>query len=151
MGAICRYWLCSQYNLEMSAVMHSHQIPFYEMKQISLSINISTRLVDIYSIVQVTNNNQLTSNYRSQPGWGDDMATFEMTIVANYLHGDYQLANGYGPVQAKSVLTVSFIVSELCHLLPSLQCRVSIPCVLACSANLLYYTIYRNTERALLL
>ncbi|CAL4999385.1 unnamed protein product [Urochloa decumbens] len=33
------------------------------------------------------------------------MATFEMTIVANNLHGDYQLANGYGPEQAKSVLT----------------------------------------------
>ncbi|KAM0903988.1 hypothetical protein ACQ4PT_018309 [Festuca glaucescens] len=57
------------------------------------------------SYLQVTNNNQLTSNYRSQPGWGDDMATFEMTIVANNLHGDYQLANGYGPVQAKAVLT----------------------------------------------
>uniref|UniRef100_A0A0A9D5V2 Mannan endo-1,4-beta-mannosidase n=1 Tax=Arundo donax TaxID=35708 RepID=A0A0A9D5V2_ARUDO len=33
------------------------------------------------------------------------MATFEMTIVANNLHGDYQLANGYGPEQAKVVLT----------------------------------------------
>nr|CAB3483283.1 unnamed protein product [Digitaria exilis] len=37
--------------------------------------------------------------------WDDDMATFEMTIVANNLHGDYQLANGYGPEQAKTVLT----------------------------------------------
>ncbi|KAL6859076.1 hypothetical protein ACP4OV_018078 [Aristida adscensionis] len=54
--------------------------------------------------LQVTNNNQLTSNYPSQPGWDDDMATFEMTIVANNLHGDYQLANGYGPDQAKAVL-----------------------------------------------
>lgn len=57
------------------------------------------------SYLQVTDNNQLTSNYPSQPGWDDDMATFEMTIVANNLHGDYQLANGYGPEQAKSVLT----------------------------------------------
>ncbi|XP_037459303.1 probable glucan 1,3-beta-glucosidase A isoform X2 [Triticum dicoccoides] len=57
------------------------------------------------SYLQVTNNNQLTSNYHSQPGWGDDMATFQMTIAANNLHGDYQLANGYGPVQAKAVLT----------------------------------------------
>lgn len=55
--------------------------------------------------LQVTDNNQLASNYHSQPGWGDDMATFEMTIVANNLHGDYQLANGYGPAQAKVVLT----------------------------------------------
>lgn len=43
------------------------------------------------------------------------MATFEMTIVANNLHGDYQLANGLGPDQAMVVLTVSFIISELCH------------------------------------
>ncbi|KAK1607393.1 hypothetical protein QYE76_031066 [Lolium multiflorum] len=72
------------------------------------------------SYLQVTNNNQFTSNYRSQPGWGDGMATFEMTIVANYLHGDYQLANGYGPVQAKSVLTEhrkSFVTVKDFHLL----------------------------------
>ncbi|PUZ51915.1 hypothetical protein GQ55_6G229400 [Panicum hallii var. hallii] len=56
------------------------------------------------SYLQVTDNNQLTPNYPSQPGWDDAMATFEMTIVANNLHGDYQLANGYGPDKAKSVL-----------------------------------------------
>ncbi|KAL5230286.1 hypothetical protein ABZP36_029062 [Zizania latifolia] len=55
--------------------------------------------------LQVTDNNQLTSNYPSQPGWDDGMATFEMTIVANKIHGDYQLANGYGPEQAMVVLT----------------------------------------------
>ena len=44
------------------------------------------------------------------------MATFQMTIAANNLHGDYQLANGYGPAQAKAVLTVSFRISEPCHL-----------------------------------
>ncbi|KAF8654373.1 hypothetical protein HU200_061553 [Digitaria exilis] len=57
------------------------------------------------SYLQVTDNHQLTSSYPSRPGWDDDMATFEMTIVANNLHGDYQLANGYGPEQAKTVLT----------------------------------------------
>ncbi|OEL19560.1 hypothetical protein BAE44_0019421, partial [Dichanthelium oligosanthes] len=57
------------------------------------------------SYLQVSDNNQLTSNYPSQPGWDDDVTTFEMTVVANNLHGDYQLANGYGPEQAKSVLT----------------------------------------------
>ncbi|KAK3121990.1 hypothetical protein QOZ80_8BG0663690 [Eleusine coracana subsp. coracana] len=57
------------------------------------------------SYLQVTNNSQLTSNHPSQPGWDDAMATFEMTVVANNLHGDYQLANGYGPEQAKAVLT----------------------------------------------
>lgn len=87
-----------------------------EMKLISLSFSIATRKVDVYSIIQVTDNNQLTSSYRSQPGWGDDKATFQMTIAANNLHGDYQLANGYGPAQAKAVLTVSFIISEPCHL-----------------------------------
>ncbi|KAL6661259.1 hypothetical protein ACP70R_000643 [Stipagrostis hirtigluma subsp. patula] len=56
------------------------------------------------SYLQVTNDSQLTSNYPSQPGWDDDMATFQMAIVANNLHGDYQLANGYGPEQAKTVL-----------------------------------------------
>ncbi|KAK3123698.1 hypothetical protein QOZ80_8AG0634720 [Eleusine coracana subsp. coracana] len=57
------------------------------------------------SYLQVTNNSQLTSNHPSQPGWDDGMATFEMTIAANNLHGDYQLASGYGPEQAKVVLT----------------------------------------------
>ncbi|KAL6644639.1 hypothetical protein ACP70R_016247 [Stipagrostis hirtigluma subsp. patula] len=56
------------------------------------------------SYLQVTNDSQLTSNYPSQPGWDNDMATFQMAIVANNLHGDYQLANGYGPEQAKTVL-----------------------------------------------
>ncbi|CAM0871367.1 unnamed protein product [Alopecurus aequalis] len=72
------------------------------------------------SYLQVTNNNQLTSSYHSQPGWGDDMATFEMTIVANNLHGDYQLANGYGPAQAKAVLTEhrkSFVTGKDFYLL----------------------------------
>jgi hypothetical protein len=35
------------------------------------------------------------------------MATFEMTIAANNLLADYQLANWYGPEQAKVILTVS--------------------------------------------
>jgi aryl-phospho-beta-D-glucosidase BglC (GH1 family) len=70
-----------------------------------ISTNVNSDIVDLYSIVQVTNNNQLTSNYPSQPGWDDGMATFEMTIVANNLHGDYQLANGLGPDQAMVVLT----------------------------------------------
>ncbi|WVZ92440.1 hypothetical protein U9M48_038504 [Paspalum notatum var. saurae] len=65
----------------------------------------NVRKVDKYYIIQVTNSNQLTSNYPSQPGWDNDMATFEMTVVANNLHGDYQLANGYGPEKAKSVLS----------------------------------------------
>lgn len=52
-------------------------------------------------------NNLLTANYEGLPGWDDNAATFEMTIAANNLHGDYQLANGYGHDKAKEVLLVS--------------------------------------------
>ncbi|OAY85303.1 putative glucan 1,3-beta-glucosidase A, partial [Ananas comosus] len=55
--------------------------------------------------VQATMDNLLTSNYQLEPGWDDNSATFEMIIVANTLHGDYQLANGYGYNQASDVLT----------------------------------------------
>ncbi|XP_059640561.1 sporulation-specific glucan 1,3-beta-glucosidase-like isoform X4 [Cornus florida] len=48
--------------------------------------------------------NQLTADYPGTPGWDDNAATFEMTIVANNLHGDYQLANGYGREKAKEIL-----------------------------------------------
>ncbi|KAF3320720.1 putative glucan 1,3-beta-glucosidase A [Carex littledalei] len=57
------------------------------------------------SYIQATADNALIANYQFQPDFGDDnAATFEMTIVANNLHGDYQLANGYGPEKAKTVL-----------------------------------------------
>ncbi|CAK8567275.1 unnamed protein product [Lathyrus sativus] len=54
--------------------------------------------------LQVTTGNQLTANYPGAPGWDDNSATFEMTIVSNNLHGDYQLANGYGHDSAEDVL-----------------------------------------------
>eukprot|EP00258_Populus_trichocarpa_P045059 XP_024461078.1 probable glucan 1,3-beta-glucosidase A isoform X1 [Populus trichocarpa] len=54
--------------------------------------------------LQVTVGNLLTADYPGKPGWDDNAATFEMMIVANDLHGDYQLANGYGRHQAKEVL-----------------------------------------------
>ena len=63
------------------------------------------------------------------------MATFEMTIVANNLHGDYQLANGYGPAQAKVVLTVSFIISEPCRLLFICHTSLDILCSFAVLQN----------------
>ncbi|KAL5705440.1 hypothetical protein ACHQM5_023742 [Ranunculus cassubicifolius] len=65
--------------------------------------------------LQATSSNQLIADYPGKPGWDDNMATFEMTIVSNSLHGDYQLANGYGPVKAKEVLArhrSSFITAE---------------------------------------
>ncbi|XP_017985101.1 PREDICTED: probable glucan 1,3-beta-glucosidase A isoform X2 [Theobroma cacao] len=54
--------------------------------------------------LQATIGNQLTADYPGTPGWNDNAATFEMSIVANNLHGDYQLANGYGHNKAKQVL-----------------------------------------------
>lgn len=54
--------------------------------------------------LQATIGNQLTGDYPGMPRWDDNAATFEMTIVANNLHGDYQLANGYGHNEAKEVL-----------------------------------------------
>ncbi|XP_030455749.2 probable glucan 1,3-beta-glucosidase A isoform X1 [Syzygium oleosum] len=55
--------------------------------------------------LQATTANQLTADYPGEPGWDDNnAATFLMTIVANNLHGDYQLANGYGHSKAKEVL-----------------------------------------------
>ncbi|XP_040997510.1 probable glucan 1,3-beta-glucosidase A isoform X1 [Juglans microcarpa x Juglans regia] len=54
--------------------------------------------------LQATMGNQLSGDYPGMPGWDDNAGTFEMTIVANNLHGDYQLANGYGQDKAKEVL-----------------------------------------------
>lgn len=54
--------------------------------------------------LQASKTNQLTADYPGTPGWDDNAATFEMIITANNLHGDYQLANGYGYNKAKEVL-----------------------------------------------
>ncbi|KAK9285831.1 hypothetical protein L1049_025032 [Liquidambar formosana] len=54
--------------------------------------------------LQATIENQLTADYPGKPGWDDNPATFEMIIASNNLHGDYQLANGYGHDKAKEVL-----------------------------------------------
>ncbi|KAG6666677.1 probable glucan 1,3-beta-glucosidase A isoform X2 [Carya illinoinensis] len=54
--------------------------------------------------LQATTGNQLSGDYPGMPGWDENAGTFEMTIVANNLHGDYQLANGYGHNEAKKVL-----------------------------------------------
>ncbi|XP_018684088.2 probable glucan 1,3-beta-glucosidase A isoform X2 [Musa acuminata AAA Group] len=65
--------------------------------------------------VQATVNNQLDVNHQGDPGWDDNEATFEMTVVANYLHGDFQLANGFGHKKAQEVLTNhrnNFITAE---------------------------------------
>ncbi|KNA05014.1 hypothetical protein SOVF_194390 [Spinacia oleracea] len=54
--------------------------------------------------LQALTESQLTADYQGIPGWDDNAATFVMTIVSNNLHGDFQLANGYGHAKAKEVL-----------------------------------------------
>ncbi|KAM0949004.1 putative glucan 1,3-beta-glucosidase [Dioscorea sansibarensis] len=57
------------------------------------------------SYVQANAENQLTADYLGVPGWDVNAATFQLSLVENNLHGDYQLANGYGQSKAKEVLT----------------------------------------------
>ncbi|KAL9274130.1 putative glucan 1,3-beta-glucosidase A [Drosera capensis] len=47
---------------------------------------------------------QLTAYDSGTPGWDNNSATFQMIFVANNLHGDFQLANGYGHAKAKEIL-----------------------------------------------
>ncbi|KAL3845143.1 hypothetical protein ACJIZ3_002546 [Penstemon smallii] len=55
--------------------------------------------------LQASNANQLTADYIGTPGWDDDnAATFELIIVSNNLHGDYQLTNGYGHAKSEEIL-----------------------------------------------
>ncbi|KAG9450741.1 hypothetical protein H6P81_010706 [Aristolochia fimbriata] len=70
--------------------------------------------------VQATSANQLVASYQGNPGWDDNAATFQMIIAENSLHGDYQLANGYGWDKGKEVLTKhrrNFITQEDFHFL----------------------------------
>ncbi|XP_042015552.1 probable glucan 1,3-beta-glucosidase A [Salvia splendens] len=53
--------------------------------------------------LQASNANQLTADYPGTPGWDDNAATFELIIMSNNLHGDYQFANGYGRDKAEEV------------------------------------------------
>ncbi|XP_051117883.1 probable glucan 1,3-beta-glucosidase A isoform X2 [Andrographis paniculata] len=65
--------------------------------------------------LQASNSNQLTADYPGKPGWDENGATFELIIVSNDLHGDYQIANGYGHDKAAEVLKKhrnSFITVE---------------------------------------
>lgn len=70
--------------------------------------------------IQASIANQLRADYLGTPEWDDNAATFEMIIVANDLHGDYQLANGHGHNKAKDILTKhrnSFVTVEDFHFL----------------------------------
>lgn len=76
--------------------------------------------LDSGTYIQASISNQLTADYPGTPEWDDNAATFEMIIVANDLHGDYQLANGHGHGKARDILTKhrnSFITVEDFHFL----------------------------------
>ncbi|XP_074308493.1 putative glucan 1,3-beta-glucosidase A isoform X2 [Silene latifolia] len=75
---------------------------FY-IEKLSNSSRVHIRL-DSGAYLQAMTENQLTADYPGTPDWDDNAATFEMTIVANNIHGDFQLANGYGHAKAKQVL-----------------------------------------------
>ncbi|XP_043714154.1 probable glucan 1,3-beta-glucosidase A isoform X4 [Telopea speciosissima] len=69
------------------------------------SLTVDRDIPSPWETFRATLANQLIADYPGTPGWDDNMATFDMIIVANNLHGDYQLANGYGHDKAKKVLT----------------------------------------------
>ncbi|MCO5556161.1 hypothetical protein L7F22_009705 [Adiantum nelumboides] len=81
-----------------------------EWEWFMLTRNLSNNRVHIRAYnqmyLQAKDENQLTADYvsSSEPDWGDNAATFEMTIIAPPpYHGEYQLANGLGPEQAAAV------------------------------------------------
>lgn len=95
---------------KVSATAESPSTTFYVEKNES---RIHIKLNGTYA--QASTGNQLTVDYPGKPGWDDNAATFYMMIVENKLHGDYQLANGYGHDEAVEVLKRhrnSFITME---------------------------------------
>ncbi|XP_042407512.1 probable glucan 1,3-beta-glucosidase A isoform X1 [Zingiber officinale] len=78
----------------------SENEPFYiEKNDTRIHIRLSNG-----NYIKVTEDSALMANYQGEPGWDDNGATFEMTIVYNHLHGDFQLANGYGHDKAEEIL-----------------------------------------------
>ncbi|KAK1302147.1 hypothetical protein QJS10_CPB12g01458 [Acorus calamus] len=74
------------------------------------NVSVDRDVASSWETFKATSDNLLSADYVGQPGWDNDAATFEMIIVANNLHGDYQLANGYGPEKAKEVLMYEFLL-----------------------------------------
>ncbi|XP_047341605.1 probable glucan 1,3-beta-glucosidase A [Impatiens glandulifera] len=81
---------------ESPSAMETFYIERYNNDRIHIKLQSGTYL-------QTSIANRITADYPGIPGWDDNTATFEMTIVSNDLHGDYQLANGYGHAKAKEV------------------------------------------------
>ncbi|KAG6403221.1 hypothetical protein SASPL_135438 [Salvia splendens] len=90
-------------NVTAAAELPSDTETFYlERKNNQIHIKLKTGMH-----YQASNANQLTADYPGTPGWNDNAATFELIIVSNSLHGDYQFANGYGRDKAEEVYKVS--------------------------------------------
>ncbi|WOK96235.1 putative glucan 1,3-beta-glucosidase A isoform X1 [Canna indica] len=106
-------FLTSNSGGSISATVHypaMNETFFIERNDTKIHIKLSNG-----SYVKATVNNELDVNYQGEPGWDNNEATFEMMIVANNIHGDFQLANGYGQDKAKEVLMVhrsTFITAE---------------------------------------
>ncbi|XP_050126855.1 probable glucan 1,3-beta-glucosidase A isoform X6 [Malus sylvestris] len=69
-----------------------------------MNVSVDRDIASSWETFRATLQTQLTADYPGKPGWEDNAATFEITIVANTLHGDYQLTNGYGYSKAKDIL-----------------------------------------------
>ncbi|KMT08600.1 hypothetical protein BVRB_6g138800 isoform A [Beta vulgaris subsp. vulgaris] len=99
-----QFWTC---DFQGSSVSATTEAPgtnetFY-IERLNNSSRIHIKLQSgIY--LQALTESQLTADYQGTPGWDDNAATFEMTIVSNNLHGDFQLAIGYGHAKAKKIL-----------------------------------------------
>ncbi|KAI7990970.1 Glucan 1,3-beta-glucosidase [Camellia lanceoleosa] len=65
--------------------------------------------------LQVKTENLVTADSKGNGSWGnDDQSVFNITITGK-LHGEFQLTNGYGPVNASQVMTEhwnTFIVED---------------------------------------
>ncbi|KAI3665069.1 hypothetical protein L6452_43686 [Arctium lappa] len=100
-------------NVSATASTPSSTETFYIERNERNRVHIKHMISGTY--LQASTFNQITADYQGIPGWDDNMATFEMTIVSNVIHGDYQLANGLGHDKAKKVLKRhrnSFITME---------------------------------------
>ncbi|XP_042397655.1 uncharacterized protein LOC121988352 [Zingiber officinale] len=88
----------------------SENEPFYiEKNNTRIHIRLSNG-----NYIKVTEDRTLMANYQGEPGWDNNEATFEMTIVHQLL-GDFQLANGYGHDKAEEILIVSDLLLDISY------------------------------------
>lgn len=109
-----QFWTCDGQGCTVSATAEAPPATnetFY-VERLNNNSRIHIRLQS-GTYLQALTENQLTADYAGTPGWDDNAATFEMAIISNNLHGDFQLANGYGHDKAKEVLECRSIETAL--------------------------------------